>query len=156
MPSNSDPYRFGETEVRASRGQPKTNTQNGPLSRGPIIATAAINLFHHQLFSIILGALPDPCSNGIAIAAGQLLSTMRHAQCWRGTPIQQQHQIAAFRFTGNDHWAKFSALHDAFITGKIISTFFVALSARLMAVGASPLKEWQNILRKTDALVCGT
>src|SRR5262245_56107822 len=49
--------------------------------------------------SIVFGALTDPGTNGISVADRQLLLALRPAHLWGGAPIEEPHQVTAFRIT---------------------------------------------------------
>src|SRR5262249_2242005 len=65
--------------------------------------------------SIVLGALTDPRTNGVSVADRQLLLTVRHTHLRGGAPIEEPHQVAAIRVTGDDHRAELGAFHQPLI-----------------------------------------
>ncbi len=65
--------------------------------------------------SVVFRAFPNPRPDGVSIANRQLLLSVRHTNFRRDSPIEQAHQVACFRIAGNDHGAKFGALHHTLI-----------------------------------------
>ena len=62
--------------------------------------------------SVILGALADPIADRRAVARRQLLLVVRHAQRGGRAPVQQAHQVAAFRIARDHHRPVPGAGHD--------------------------------------------
>src|SRR5207253_2811295 len=96
--------------------------------------------------SIVLGALTNPCANGISVTDRQLLLAVRHAHLRGGAPIEEPHQVAALRIPGGDHRAELGALHQALIAGEVESAFLVARAAALVAAHAAAFENGQYVL----------
>jgi hypothetical protein len=89
---------------------------------------------------IIFGPLTDPLADGISVADGKLLLSMRHVDLGRSLLIQQQHQIAHVRITGLDHRAVLRTFDHAIIGGQIKPALFITFPTRLMTLDASAFK----------------
>src|SRR6516162_3312078 len=95
--------------------------------------------------SIVFGALTDPCTNGISVADRQLLLAVRHAYLRGGAPIEEPHQVTAFRITRDDHRAELCALHQPFVGREIEPAFFVARAAGLVTAHTSAFENRQYV-----------
>src|SRR6516164_1510418 len=129
---------------------PPSNFLNVQAARRPInaavLATAApCPLVETVAISIVFGALTDPRTNGISVADRQLLLAVRHAHLRGGAPIEEPHQVTAFRITRDDHRAELCALHQPFVGREIEPAFFVARAAGLVAAHTSAFENRQYV-----------
>jgi hypothetical protein len=99
--------------------------------------------------SIVLRSLADPGSDGVTVADRQLLLAKRHVSFGRTTPIQEPHQVAAFRVAGDNHLTHFRALHDTFVSAEIEPALFIALSPRLVAAKTAANEDRHHVIGKT-------
>src|SRR5262249_33565858 len=96
--------------------------------------------------SIVFGALTDPRTNGVSVADRQLLLTVRHTHLRGGAPIEEPHQVAAIRVTGDDHGAELGAFHQPLIGREVEPAFFVTRAAALVAARTSAFEDRQYVL----------
>src|SRR5215471_14725306 len=111
-------------------------------------ATWAGNIVGERIaaISIVLGALTDPRTNGVSVADRQLLLTVRHTHLRGGAPIEEPHQVAAIRVTGDDHGAELGAFHQPLIGREVEPAFFVTRAAALVAARTSAFEDRQYVL----------
>src|SRR5579872_3706911 len=103
---------------------------------------------------VVLGALPDPGADVAPVAHRQLLLVMRHAQLWRGAPVEQAHQVAAVRIAGDDHRPELGAGHDALVARQVEAARLIPLAVRRMARYAASQQDRLHVFLEADLRFC--
>jgi hypothetical protein len=100
--------------------------------------------------SIVQRAFADPVADVVAVAGGELLRTVRHADLRRHFMVEQPHQVAAVGILRDDHLAVLGALHHPLVAGEVEPALFKPVQAGRVAAGATSLEDRHDILGEAE------